>query len=171
MSWRSRGASIWTWLLQSSEPTVLLFHGTQCGCSISGWAGGPVSESLWTRMHRLTSVCCAPAEGLGVVCVLVFRTQGCVSLVLFPWVFLSVTGGHSSEQHMCLDEDEFSKSRTGFHLYASAVIHWNSLNVNFWSLNVSWLFNLYNQRGFGRHLRNTWVVPPKKVLGQSAHWQ
>lgn len=115
---------------------VLLFHGMQCGCSISGWVGGPASR-VSVNKDTQTAVCCALAEGLEVVCVLFFRIQGCVSLVLFPWMFLSITGGHSSELRMYLDEDEFSKSLTGFHLYASAVIHWNSLNANFWSLNIA----------------------------------
>lgn len=74
-----------------------------------GWVAQP-PESLSTRTHRLTAVCSALVEGLEVVCVLFFRIHGCVSLVLFPWMYLSITGGHSSEQLMCLDEDRFSKS-------------------------------------------------------------
>ena len=155
-----------------SLPSPRCFYFLKCSVAaafLGGWVAQP-PESLWTRTHKLTAVCCALAEGLEVWCMYCFSEYKGV------WAWFDSLGYSSPSledillSSACLD-DEFSKSLTGFHLYASAVIHWNSLNVNFWSVNVSWLFILSNQSGFGRHLRNTWVVPPKKVLGRSAHWQ
>ena len=64
--------------LKSSESMVLLFHGVQCGCSISGWVGGPASR---VSVNKDTQTdCCVLCPGGrigGGVCVVFQNTRVC----------------------------------------------------------------------------------------------
>ena len=111
-----------------------------------------MNKGTCSRTDRAVS-CCALAEGLAVACVLLLRTQGCElalqkSLVCMCFVlfYLDLPLHHrvgvplSSTSWIHLDEDEFSKSLTC--PYASTVIRWDSLNINFWSVKFPCLFIL-----------------------------